>query len=86
MSRHPSKTTDATEVWIPERGTSFGYNTLVLTLQDLIICLIILMPHIVFDVTHSVRTVVPGGSTGGKLFTWQDWHEPARRSESKTSS
>ena len=61
-----SKTEGANEVWITERGTSFGYNNLVVDFTG------ILYMHeqydcpIVFDVTHSVQK--PGGqgsSSGG---------------------
>ena len=60
-----SKTTDAKEVWITERGTSFGYNTLVVDYTGLDY-LLDNFKNIVFDVTHSVQK--PGGkgsSSGG---------------------
>jgi 2-dehydro-3-deoxyphosphooctonate aldolase (KDO 8-P synthase) len=53
-----SKTTDAKEVWITERGTSFGYNTLVVDYTG-IDYLLDNFKNIVFDVTHSVQK--PGG-------------------------
>ena len=61
-----SKTEGAKEVWITERGTSFGYNTLVVDFTGLDY-----MPNnypvpVVLDATHSVQK--PGGlgtSTGG---------------------
>jgi len=61
-----SKTEGAKEVWITERGTSFGYNTLVTDFTGLQYMLHNYDPPIVFDVTHSVQK--PGGlgsSSGG---------------------
>jgi 2-dehydro-3-deoxyphosphooctonate aldolase (KDO 8-P synthase) len=61
-----SKTEGATEVWITERGTSFGYNTLVVDYTGLQYMLDNFSVPIVFDVTHSVQK--PGGngnSSGG---------------------
>lgn len=60
-----SKTSEATEVWITERGTSFGYNTLVVDYTGLDYMLTH-YDNVVFDVTHSVQK--PGGngtSSGG---------------------
>ena len=60
------KCTDAKEVWITERGTSFGYNSLVVDYTGLIYMLDNYDNDIVFDVTHSVQK--PGGlgdSSGG---------------------
>jgi len=61
-----SKTEKAKEVWITERGTSFGYNTLVVDYTGLMYMLDNYDTDIVFDVTHSVQK--PGGlgnSSGG---------------------
>lgn len=61
-----SKTEDAKEVWITERGTSFGYNTLVVDFTGMQYMLDTYNVPIVFDVTHSVQR--PGGngtSSGG---------------------
>jgi 2-dehydro-3-deoxyphosphooctonate aldolase (KDO 8-P synthase) len=61
-----SKTQDAKEVWITERGTSFGYNNLVVDFAGLQYMLSEYSCPIVFDVTHSVQR--PGGlgtSSGG---------------------
>ena len=61
-----SKCTDAKEVWITERGTSFGYNNLVVDYTGLMYMLANYEHPIVFDVTHSVQK--PGGlgsSSGG---------------------
>ena len=61
-----SKTEDAKEVWITERGTSFGYNTLVVDFTGLQYMLEHYDVPCVFDVTHAVQK--PGGngeSSGG---------------------
>lgn len=59
------KTTGAKDVWITERGTSFGYNTLVVDFTG-IQYMLDHFDNVVFDVTHSVQK--PGGqgnSSGG---------------------
>lgn len=61
-----SKTKGAKEVWITERGTSFGYNTLVVDFTGLQYMLDNYDVPCVFDVTHAVQK--PGGngkSSGG---------------------
>ena len=61
-----SKTEGAKEVWITERGTSFGYNTLVTDFTGIQYMLDNYSVPIVYDVTHSVQK--PGGngdSSGG---------------------
>tara|TARA_B100001109_G_C18851023_1_gene469281 strand:- start:171 stop:950 length:780 start_codon:yes stop_codon:yes gene_type:complete len=61
-----SKTKDAKEVWITERGTSFGYNNLVVDFNGLQYMLDSYDVPIVFDATHSCQR--PGGlgnSSGG---------------------
>jgi len=61
-----SKTEGAREVWITERGTSFGYNTLVTDFTGIQFMLDNYNVPIVYDVTHSVQK--PGGmgsSSGG---------------------
>ena len=61
-----SKTEGAKEVWITERGTSFGYNTLVVDFTGIDYMLRNYDVPIVFDATHSVQK--PGGngdSSGG---------------------
>ena len=61
-----SKTKGAKEVWITERGTSFGYNTLVTDFTGLDYMLNNVDADIVFDVTHSVQKPGGlGGSSGG---------------------
>lgn len=61
-----SKTEGAKDVWITERGTSFGYNSLVVDYTALMYMLNNYDTDIVFDVTHSCQK--PGGlgsSSGG---------------------
>ena len=61
-----SKTEGAKEVWITERGTSFGYNTLVVDYTGIQYMLDNYNVPIVFDATHAVQK--PGGngqSSGG---------------------
>ena len=61
-----SKTKNAKEVWITERGTSFGYNTLVTDFTGLQYMLHNYDTPIVYDVTHSVQKPGGlGGSSGG---------------------
>jgi len=55
-----SKTDGAKEVWITERGTSFGYNTLVVDFTGLQYMLENYPVPIVLDATHSVQK--PGGA------------------------
>ena len=55
-----SKTTSATnEVWITERGTSFGYNTLVVDFTGVRYLLDNFTTRVVMDCTHAVQR--PGG-------------------------
>ena len=62
-----SKCTSAKEVWITERGTSFGYNNLVVDFNGMQYMLDNLGVPIVFDATHSCqRPGVRGNSSGGK--------------------
>ncbi len=61
-----SKTEGAKEIWITERGTSFGYNTLVVDFTGLDYMLDNYSVPVVLDATHSVQK--PGGlgtSSGG---------------------
>ena len=74
-----SKTQGAKEVWITERGTSFGYNTLVNDFTGMHILLNLLGSGFVYDVTHSVQK--PGGlgnSSGGN----RDYVQPLCRAAS----
>jgi 2-dehydro-3-deoxyphosphooctonate aldolase (KDO 8-P synthase) len=60
------KAWDANELWITERGTSFGYNNIVVDYTGIMYMLNRVDADIVFDVTHSVQK--PGGhqtSSGG---------------------
>lgn len=65
-----SKTQGAKETWITERGTSFGYNTLVVDFTGLDYMLGNYDVPIVFDATHSVQK--PGGagssSSGNRAY------------------
>lgn len=61
-----SKCADAKEVWITERGTSFGYNALVVDFCGIQYMLDNFMAPVVLDCTHAVQE--PGGqghSSGG---------------------
>ena len=61
-----SKTEDAKEVWITERGTSFGYGRLINDFTGMYDILSDLGTKFVYDITHSVQR--PGGngtSSGG---------------------
>ena len=61
-----SKCTDAKEVWITERGSSFGYNTLVVDFTGLQYMLDNFSEPVVFDCTHAVQKPGGlGGSSGG---------------------
>ena len=61
-----SKCEDVREVWITERGTSFGYNTLVVDFTGLNYMLDNFDCPIVLDATHSVQKPGGlGGSSGG---------------------
>jgi len=61
-----SKTEGAKEVWITERGTSFGYNTLVVDFTGLDYMLNNYSVPIILDATHAVQKPGGlGGSSGG---------------------
>lgn len=60
-----SKCTDAKEVWITERGTSFGYNTLVVDFTGLDYMLNNYNTPIVLDATHAVQKPGGNGSSSG---------------------
>ena len=51
----------ASEVWLTERGTTFGYNNLVVDFRN-IPDMLDIVPHVVMDCTHSVQR--PGGGGG----------------------
>lgn len=55
----------AKEVWLTERGNSFGYNNLVVDFRN-IPDMLNITPRVVMDCTHSVqRPGAAGGKTGG---------------------
>lgn len=60
-----SKCANAKEVWITERGTSFGYNTLVVDFTGLNYMLDNFDCPIVLDATHSVQKPGGNGSSSG---------------------
>jgi len=57
-----SKCDEAKELWITERGTSFGYNNLVVDFTGIDYMLNTFDVPVVFDATHSVQK--PGGNGG----------------------
>ena len=65
-----SKTVGAKDVWITERGTCFGYNSLVVDFTGMQYMMENYHNPIVFDVTHSVQK--PGGlgsaSGGNRVY------------------
>ena len=55
----------AGEVWLTERGNSFGYNNLVVDFRN-IPDMLRIAPRVIMDCTHSVqRSGAAGGKTGG---------------------
>lgn len=55
----------AREVWLTERGNSFGYNNLVVDFRN-IPDMLAICPTVIMDCTHSVqRPGAAGGKTGG---------------------
>ena len=55
----------ATEVWLTERGNTFGYNNLVVDFRN-IPDMLDIVPHVIMDCTHCVqRPGGDGGRTGG---------------------
>ena len=60
-----SKTENAKEVWITERGTSFGYNTLVVDFTGIDYMLNNYNVPVVLDATHSVQKPGGNGSSSG---------------------
>lgn len=69
------KAESASEVFITERGTTFGYNNLVVDMRSLEIMKSFNVP-IIFDATHSVQ--LPGGS-GSKSNGQRQFVEPLAR-------
>jgi len=60
-----SKTEGAKEVWLTERGTSFGYNTLVVDYTGIQYIMDNYDVPFVFDATHSVQKPGGNGSSSG---------------------
>jgi 2-dehydro-3-deoxyphosphooctonate aldolase (KDO 8-P synthase) len=60
---HSGKSAPKDWVWLTERGTSFGYNTLVVDMISFQTMKRFGVP-IIYDATHSIQT--PGGGAGGK--------------------
>ena len=58
-TQHPSPNTQ--EVWLTERGNSFGYNNLVVDFRN-IPDMLEIVPRVIMDCTHSVQR--PGGGNG----------------------
>ena len=56
-----AKESGAEDVWLCERGNSFGYNTLVVDFRN-IPDMLEIVPRVVMDCTHSVQR--PGGGKG----------------------
>lgn len=55
----------AKEIWLTERGNSFGYNNLVVDFRN-IPAMLAIAPRVIMDCTHSVqRPGAAGGKTGG---------------------
>ena len=60
-----AKEAGATEVWLTERGNTFGYNNLVVDFRN-IPDMKEIVPKVIMDCTHSVqRPGAMGGKTGG---------------------
>ncbi|MGH9488668.1 MAG: 3-deoxy-8-phosphooctulonate synthase [Terriglobales bacterium] len=57
-----AQTAGARQVWLTERGTSFGYNNLVVDMRSLAILRGFAVP-VIFDVTHSLQ--LPGAAGEG---------------------
>lgn len=62
---HKAVESGAGEVWLTERGNSFGYNNLIVDFRN-IPTMLGIAPHVIMDCTHSVqRPGAAGGKTGG---------------------
>lgn len=62
---HKAVESGAGEVWLTERGNSFGYNNLVVDFRN-IPTMLGIAPRVIMDCTHSVqRPGAAGGKTGG---------------------
>lgn len=72
----------ADRLWLTERGSSFGYNTLVVDYRSLPQLKALGCP-VIFDATHSVQQ--PGGQETAAVANgnlWRLWHELRWRSGS----
>ena len=79
-----TKTEGAKRVWITERGTSFGYNTLVVDFTGMAYIMDNYGTDLIFDVTHSVQK--PGGLGGVEIdFTYHVLPKQEQRQESEVS-
>lgn len=56
-----AKESGATDVWLTERGNTFGYNNLVVDFRN-IPDMLEIVPRVIMDCTHSVQR--PGGGNG----------------------
>lgn len=67
MAKAAEKATQAgaTNVWLTERGTSFGYHDLVVDYRSLVIMKQTGLP-VIFDATHSVQQPSIGSQSGGR--------------------
>lgn len=65
----------ATQIWLTERGVSFGYNNLVSDMRSLVIMRRLGVP-VIFDATHSVQ--IPSGA-GGRSGGQREFLEPLLR-------
>jgi 2-dehydro-3-deoxyphosphooctonate aldolase (KDO 8-P synthase) len=59
--RGAEQTREGREVWLCERGNSFGYNNLVVDFRN-ISDMLDIVPRVIMDCTHSVQR--PGGGQG----------------------
>ncbi len=65
--RHPlnkALESGAKEVWLTERGNTFGYGNLVVDFRN-IDDMLQFAPHVIMDCTHSVQRPSDGDTTGG---------------------
>lgn len=67
MAKAAKKVTDAgnNNVWLTERGTTFGYHDLIVDFRSLVIMKQTGFP-VVFDATHSVQQPSVGAQSGGR--------------------
>ena len=64
----------AKEVWLTERGNSFGYNNLVVDFRN-IADMLEIVPTVIMDCTHSVQR--PGAVTVVLCLLWHGQHRPS---------